>query len=84
MKREGIVNPILLGRSLGQQYIVDQFAKAEMSRLNYVEFHQKEMRAEVYSGAKDAMKSDGSLGGVGKKVVLPSSFTGGDRMDYMK
>jgi hypothetical protein len=47
MKREGIVNPILRGRSLGQQYIVDQFAKSEMSRLNYVEFHQKEMRAEV-------------------------------------
>ena len=81
MDRKGIVNPILCGNTLGQQYIVDQFAKAELSRLNYVECNQKEMRAEVYSGAKDAMKqSDGEgLGKVGKKVILPSSFTGGDR-----
>ena len=43
--------------------------------------HQKELRVEVYSGAKDALhKSDGSgLDGIGKKVILPSSFTGGDR-----
>ena len=79
MYRKGIVNPILCGRSLGQQYIVDQFAKAELSRLNYIECNQKEMRAEVYSGAKDAMKSDKGLSNVGKRVVLPSSFTGGDR-----
>jgi hypothetical protein len=58
--------------------MVDQFAKTELSRLNYIEYHQKELRAEIYSGAKDAMKSDG-LGKVGKKVVLPSSFTGGNR-----
>jgi hypothetical protein len=81
MDREGIVNPILHGNTLGQQYIVDQFAKSELQRLKYIEFHQKEMRAEVYSGAKDAMKkSDGDgLADVGKRVILPSSFTGGDR-----
>ena len=73
-----VVNPILRGRSLGQQYIVDQFAKSELSRLNWIEHHQKDLRAEVYSGAKDAMKSD-RLGNVGKRVVLPSSFLGGDR-----
>ena len=61
-----VVNPILRGKSLGQQYTVDQFAKAELSRLNFIECHQKELRSEVYSGAKDAMKSDG-LGKVGKK-----------------
>ena len=75
-----VVNPILRGRSLGQQYIVDQFAKTELSRLAYIECHQKELRAEVYSGAKDAMnKSDGDISGLGKRVILPSSFTGGDR-----
>ena len=81
MERDNVVNPILRGRSLGQQYIVDQFAKAELSRLRYIELHQKEMRAEVYSGAKDAMKkTDGNgLRDVGKRVILPSSFTGGDR-----
>ena len=81
MDRKGVVNPILWGNTLGQQYIVDQFAKSELQRLKYIEFNQKELRAELYSGAKDAMKkSDGDgLGDVGKKVILPSSFTGGDR-----
>ena len=40
------------------------------------------MHAEVYSGAKDAMKKsdgDGDLRNVGKRVILPSSFIGGDR-----
>ena len=45
--------------------MVDQFAKTDLSRFNYIECHQKELRAEIYSGAKDAMKSDG-LGKVGK------------------
>ena len=69
MKREKVVNPILQGRSLGQQYIVDQYAKSELSRLRYVEMHQKELRAEVYSGAKDVLhKLDGNdLDGIGKK-----------------
>ena len=39
--------------------MVDQFAKTELSRLNYIECHQKELRVEIYSGAKDTMKSDG-------------------------
>ena len=73
-----VVNLISRGRSLGQQYMVDKFAKTELSRLNYIECHQEELRAEVYSGAKDAMKSDG-LGKVGKNVILFSFFTGGDR-----
>ena len=79
MERDGITNPILRGRSLGQQYIVDQFAKSELGRCRYVELHQKELRAEVYNGAKDAMKSNADLSSVRKRVILPSSFTGGER-----
>ena len=33
---EEVINPILRGRTLGQQYLVDQFAKTEFSRLNYI------------------------------------------------
>ena len=77
MERDGITNPILRGRSLGQQFIVDQYAKIELARLRYVELHQKELRAEIYSGAKDAMRSNAGLEGIGKRVILPSSFLGG-------
>ena len=37
------------------------------------------MRVEVYNGAKDAMKSNADLSSVGERVILPSSFTGGER-----
>ena len=50
-----ITNPILRGKSLTQQYVVDQFAKIELSRLNYIKNNQKEMRAELYNGLKDAV-----------------------------
>ena len=44
----------LYSRSLGQQFLVDQFAKSELSRLHYIECNQKEIHAKVYSGEKDA------------------------------
>ena len=61
---------------------MDQFAKSELSRLHNIKSNQKEMCAEVYSGAKDAMRKsdgDGGLKNVGKRVILPSSLIGGDR-----
>ena len=61
---------------------MDQFAKSELSMLHYIEYNPKEMHAQVYSGAKDAMKKsdgDGDLRKVGKIVLLPSPFIGGDR-----
>ncbi|KAL7532185.1 hypothetical protein ACHAWF_004044 [Thalassiosira exigua] len=48
MDREGIVNPILCGNSLGQQYMVDQWLKVELERLRWVKDNQKTLRAEVY------------------------------------
>ena len=52
-----------------QQYVVDQFAKKELSRLNYIKNNQKEMRAELYNGLKDAVtKNDGeNIGKIGEK-----------------
>ena len=79
MDQDGTVNPIFYGRSLGQQFLEDQFAKSELSRLHYIECNEKEMHAEVYLGAKYTMKKsdgDGDLRNVGKKLILPSSFIG--------
>lgn len=67
-----VVNPILYGQNLGQQYIVDQFAKIEFARLQYIEHHQNNLWAETYVGAKDTMKLNKfSLEGVAKRVILP-------------
>ena len=60
---------------------VDQFAKIELSRLNYIQNNEKKMRAELYNGLKDAVEKDDreNIDKIGKKVILPSSFISGNR-----
>lgn len=60
---------------------VDGFAKVENSRLHFFKDNQSQIRADVYSGFKDAAtKDDGKdINKIGKKVILPSSFISGDR-----
>ena len=76
-----IINPILFGKRLGQQYIVDSYAKVELNCLNYIKTHQKELRAELYGGGRDILNCDcnKNLNEVGKRVILPSSVTGSNR-----
>ena len=67
-----------LGR-LFQQYVIDMYAKIEFSRLQYLRFNQSQLCADLYQGLADAVvASDGQVDGshLGKKVILPSSFTG--------
>ena len=66
---------------LFQMYLVDQFAKIEAERINYIKHHQEELRADQYQRIVDAA---GDLRNIGKKVVLPSSFTGGPRYMWKK
>ncbi|CAF0909478.1 unnamed protein product [Brachionus calyciflorus] len=71
----------LFGR-LFHQYIVEQYAgKVEAGRLNYLNFNQKNIRAEMYQGMLDSIQSSDQINpeNVGKKIVLPSSFTGSPR-----
>ncbi|CAG8778985.1 13049_t:CDS:2, partial [Rhizophagus irregularis] len=51
----------------------------EHTRLNYLRFNQKQMRAELYNGIQDAMISGDRTTNVGQRIILPSSFTGGPR-----
>jgi len=65
---------------LFQQYIVDMAAKIEQNDLNWVRHNQKTLRANVYNGFSDALDSaDGDASRVGKKLILPSSFSGSPR-----
>ena len=73
-----------MGR-LFQQYIVDMYAKIEFNRLKYLRYNQSQLHADLYQGLADAVESsdgqvDGSL--LGKKVILPSSFTGSPRYQH--
>ena len=65
-----------------QQYIADQFAKIDSERLGWHRRHQDELRIDTYERVIHAI--DGDLTNVGKKVVLPSSYTGGPRYMWKK
>lgn len=69
------------GGKLLQQYIVDAWASIEQNMLNWVRYHQKELRADVYQGLADAVASDHENIGLenqGQHIILPSSHIGSD------
>lgn len=85
VKGEVVDNPIHLSNKLGQQYVVDQYCKYMSEKLRYIEKNQKTIRAELYSGCKDAIhhgdggEDTGGLSKTGRPVILPASITGSDQ-----
>ena len=71
-------------RDLFQQYLVDMFVKMESERLNYIRFHQKELRVDSYIHLMDAINNDAGLDQRSQLVILPSSFVGGPRYMHEK
>ena len=70
---------------LFQQYIVDMYAKLEGERLGYLRQNQSQIRADLYQGLTDVVQNaDGHIDGshIGKKIILPSSFTGSARYQH--
>ena len=52
----------------------------EAQRLHWVTSHQRELRVELYEGLSEAvMRGETNPSSTGKRVILPSSFTGGAR-----
>ena len=60
---------------------MNNYAKIEMGRLNFIRHHQKELRADSYQVVKEHLNSDAlyDLNSIGKVTILPSNFTGGPR-----
>ncbi|CAH9080016.1 unnamed protein product [Cuscuta epithymum] len=71
---------ILFSKRLFQQFVVDAYAMVEAGRLRYVRTHQQELRCELYKGLSDAiLRGETDSRAQGKRVILPSTFTGGAR-----
>ncbi|XP_057792157.1 uncharacterized protein LOC131008997 [Salvia miltiorrhiza] len=71
---------ILYCRRLFQQFVVDAYTMVESGRLKFVRTQQKKLRAELYKGLADGvLRGDTDPVKYGKRVILPSSFTGGAR-----
>ena len=65
---------------LFQQFLVDAYTMIESNRLRYIFLNQKNLRAEYYDKiAASADRGEDDLSEQGKRIFIPSSFTGGKR-----
>lgn len=65
---------------LFQQYIVDAWAVCDQNALVWLQNNQRNLRADLYNGLADTLlHTDGNLENLGRRMILPSSYTGGDR-----
>jgi hypothetical protein len=68
------------GKRLYQEWVVDQYSKVESQRLFYIRNNQGPLRAAIYAGVADAVaNNDANIDNLGRLIVLPSSFTVGQR-----
>ncbi|KAI9123500.1 hypothetical protein K1719_004800 [Acacia pycnantha] len=80
MTRLNEISTMLHASRLLQQFIVDGYTMIESQRLLWVRTHQKELKVDLYQGLADAVLSGETNGAtIGKRIILPSSFTGGAR-----
>jgi hypothetical protein len=71
---------LFYGNRLFQQYVVDAFVACETTALNWLRSHQANIRADVYQGLTDTLiREDVIPANLGRRFILPSSFTGSDR-----
>lgn len=80
MPRRDEPETILRGGKLLQQYIVDAWAASEQQRLRWMQLNQTRLRADLYNQVVDAFaRDDVDAAEVGRKVILPATFTGSPR-----
>ena len=71
---------LMNSRRLLQQFIVDAYTMIESERLGYIRNNQKNLRIDMYSGFSDALvHGETNAASIGRRIYLPSSFTGGAR-----
>lgn len=79
-QRKTQVPSLLYGGRLFQQYLVDAYTAIEERRLLWIRSNQRELRADLYKNVSDAIvRGDTTSDAVGKRIVLPPSFTGSPR-----
>ena len=80
--RKDDFNTVMRCRRLMQTYAVDMWCKIEAARLHWAKTHQKEIKAEKYSGLLDAIAQN-DLQNAGRKIILPPTIYGSPRF-YQK
>ncbi|KAF7826876.1 uncharacterized protein G2W53_018040 [Senna tora] len=78
--RRSQFNIFLGSGKLSQQFIVDGYTMIESQRLFFIRLHQQDLRADSYVTLAQAMsRGETTSAGIGKRIILPSSFTGAER-----
>ena len=74
---------LLRAKRLFQQYLVDAYCKIETEQLQCLRHEQTALRADCYQDLRDAiLDGEGDPSNVGRRIVLPSTFTGGPHYIY--
>jgi hypothetical protein len=76
-------NHLFIAGKLFQAYVCESWAIAEQQRLGQLAAIQNNLRVELYQGLADAITNvDANINDLGRRTILPSSFSGGTR--YMQ
>ena len=79
-KRDDEPATLFRAQRLFQQFVVDAWAICDQNKLDWVRSHQANIRAELYNGLSDLSEAgDADFAQGGRRVVLLSSYVGGDR-----
>ncbi|XP_037474121.1 uncharacterized protein LOC119350347 [Triticum dicoccoides] len=79
-QRPGQSMLLLTCGNLSMQFVVDVYTCIEQCRLSWIRKNQGKLRTELYDGLQDALrKGDTLTEQVGRRIVLPASFTGSPR-----
>ncbi|XP_035837083.1 uncharacterized protein LOC110892468 [Helianthus annuus] len=71
---------ILNSKRLFQQFLVDAYTMIASERLRYIRYQQKDLRSDTYESLRKLRsKGQDDISKAGKRIFLPSSFTGGAR-----
>src|SRR6266436_2187889 len=71
---------LFLAGKLFQEYVCEAWAVAEQKCLGQLKHIQGQLRSDIYQGLADAVAAnDTDLNMLGKRFILPSSFSGGTR-----
>ena len=78
MMRANYSNYLHRNNKLFQQFIVDYYCKIESQRVRFHANNQNRLRADLCRGVQDSIRNN-DVENSGRTVILPATFTGGDR-----
>lgn len=79
--RFGEAKTLFCAQRLFQQYVVDAWAVCDQNKLLWLRTNQSRFRSDLYNGLADTLiQADVNTDAIGRRIILPRSFTGGDRL----